>query len=147
MNLVLPIKEISISNIFFNESVKNTVVDDSNFIRIIYSNQDFVLNSLYIKIDIYSNKKSNNPSIRNTELYIINLVNLIDKLEQDILNKYSINKQQNNKLKEQLQYYIQKLNSNCSENMISYLLKISGIWETNNIIGLTYKFIYNNSGE
>ena len=147
MNLVLPIKEISISNIFFNESVKNTVVDDSNFIRIIYSNQDFVLNSLYIKIDIYSNKKSNNPSIGNTELYIINLVNLIDKLEQDILNKYSINKQQNNKLKEQLQYYIQKLNSNCSENMISYLLKISGIWETNNIIGLTYKFIYNNSGE
>ena len=53
MNLVLPIKEISISNIFFNESVKNTVVDDSNFIRIIYSNQDVVLNSLYIKIDIY----------------------------------------------------------------------------------------------
>ena len=144
MNLVLPIKEISLANIFLNEPVKNTVVDDSNFIRIIYSNQDFVLNSFYIKVDIY-NKKSTNFNVGNIETYIINLIDLIDNLERDILNKYSTDKEQNNKLKEQLQYYIQKFNSNCSETMISYLLKISGIWETNNIIGLTYKFIYFNT--
>lgn len=145
MNIILPIKEISLDNIFFNESVKNTVVDNSNFIRIIYSNCDLILNSLYVKVDIYSNKKTNNSNIGNPEAYMINLINLIDNLERDILNKYSTNKPQNNKLKEQLQYYIQKFNFNCSDSAISYLLKISGIWETNNMIGLTYKYIYFNT--
>ena len=139
MNTILSLKEILLKNIFFIDFVKNTVMNDSSFIRIIYSNKDLILNGLYIKINLYNYIKTTQKDI---SLYISELIDNIDKLEKDILNKYNINKIQVNKLKDQLLYYIHKINTNTQETTVSYLLKISGIWETNNNIGLTYKFIY-----
>ena len=55
-----------------------------------------------------------------------------------------MNKLQNHKLKDQLNYHISKINNNTKNILYSYLLKISGIWETDTVIGLTYKFIYIN---
>ena len=49
MNLVLERENFVFNNIFFYESVKNTVMDDSSFIRIIYSNEDMILNGIYFK--------------------------------------------------------------------------------------------------
>ena len=46
MNLVLDSDKYSINNIYFNESVKNTIMNDSNFIRILYSNKEFILNGI-----------------------------------------------------------------------------------------------------
>jgi hypothetical protein len=140
MNLVLDIDKIYINNIFFNESVKNTVMDNSGFTRIMYSNEHFVLNGIHIKIELYKNmvtKQLHNvlsPSM---------IINYIDNIEKDILNKYNTEKLQSNKLKDQLIYNLQKIhNSNGNNTVFNYLLKISGIWETDNIIGLTYKFVY-----
>ncbi len=132
MNLVLKLNELSYSNIFFYESVKNTVMNDSSFIRIIYSNSDIILNGIYIKIDVY--KDNNN----------IELLDQVDNLEKTILNQYTIDKLQNHKLRDQLNYHISKINNNTKNILYSYLLKISGIWETDTVIGLTYKFIYIN---
>ncbi len=132
MNLVLKLNELSYSNIFFYESVKNTVMNDSSFIRIIYSNSDIILNGIYIKIDVY--KDNNN----------IELLDQVDNLEKTILNQYTIDKLQNHKLRDQLNYHISKINNNTKNIIYSYLLKISGIWETDTVIGLTYKFIYIN---
>jgi hypothetical protein len=127
MNLVLDINEIKYNNIFFYESVKNTVMNDSGFIRIIYSNSEIILNGIYIKIDV----KDEN----------IQLFDNIDILERTILNQYNSNKLQNNKLKDQLFYNINRINRINKDNEYIYLLKISGIWETEHMIGLTYKFI------
>ena len=127
MNLVLDINEIKYNNIFFYESVKNTVMNDSGFIRIIYSNSEIILNGIYIKIDV----KDEN----------IQLFDNIDILERTILNQYNSNKLQNNKLKDQLFYNINRINRINKDNKYIYLLKISGIWETEHMIGLTYKFI------
>lgn len=126
MNLVLDINQVTYNNIFFYESVKNTIMNDSEFIRIIYSNNDIILNGIYIKIDINKHENSN-------------IVNIIDQLEQSILKQYNPNKLQNNKLKDQLIYNINKISK---DNKCIYLLKISGIWETPYMIGLTYKFIF-----
>lgn len=126
MNLVLDINQVTYNNIFFYESVKNTIMNDSEFIRIIYSNNDIILNGIYIKIDINNHENSN-------------IVNIIDQLEQSILKQYNPNKLQNNKLKDQLIYNINKISK---DNECIYLLKISGIWETPYMIGLTYKFIF-----
>lgn len=126
MNLVLDINQVTYNNIFFYESVKNTIMNDSEFIRIIYSNNDIILNGIYIKIDINNHENSN-------------IVNIIDQLEQSILKQYNPNKLQNNKLKDQLIYNINKINK---DNECICLLKISGIWETPYMIGLTYKFIF-----
>mgnify|MGYP003324808936 CR=1 FL=1 len=126
MNLVLDINQVTYNNIFFYESVKNTIMNDSEFIRIIYSNNDIILNGIYIQIDINNDENSN-------------IVNIIDQLEQFILKQYNPNKLQNNKLKDQLIYNINKINK---DNECICLLKISGIWETPYMIGLTYKFIF-----
>ena len=49
MNLVLEQQTFEKNNIFFQDAVKNTVMNDSNFIRIIYSNKEIILNGIYIK--------------------------------------------------------------------------------------------------
>ena len=140
MNLVLELDDISTNNIFFYDSVKNTVMNDSSFIRVIYSNNDVILNGIYIKIDLYKDikiKNLNNISITS------DIISKVDKIENNILTQYNSLKTQNNKLRDQLIYHINKINNtNTNDNLQSYLLKISGIWETDTVIGLTYKFIY-----
>ena len=65
MNLVLDENNYNINNIFFYEPVKNTVMDDSKFIRIIYSDEHVILNGIYLKLDIDNSN---------------NIVKLLDKL-------------------------------------------------------------------
>ena len=137
MNLVINSQDISFKNIFFNDAIKNTVMNDSSFIRILYSNKDFVLNGIFIKIDI----------VKDTYLHTSNnikIITYIDKLEKYILNTYNPNKPHSYKVKDQIGYLIHKLNNmNNMNNMnkASYVLKISGIWETHSMIGLTNKFV------
>lgn len=125
MNLVLDKNNYNINNVYFYEPVKNTVMDDSKFIRIIYSDELVILNGLYLKLDM--NDK--------------NISKFLEIVEKNILNKYSINKNviyknKSIKIKEQLLFLLGKNNLDSK-----FLLKISGIWETNLTIGLTYKFI------
>ena len=49
MFIVLDINEFNLHNIFYHEKVKNTVMDNSNFLRILYSNELFTLNGIFIK--------------------------------------------------------------------------------------------------
>ena len=46
MNISIDIDKINFNNIFFLEPIKNTVIENSNFIRIIYSNEDIILYQL-----------------------------------------------------------------------------------------------------
>ena len=70
-------------------------------------------------------------------------IKFIENLEKNILNKYNSNKTHSNKIKEQFFYIINKINNNTNNySDVSYILKISGIWETQSLIGLTFKFIY-----
>ena len=139
MNLVLERENFVFNNIFFYESVKNTVMDDSSFIRIIYSNEDMILNGIYLKLNI--NRDTTKKMLKINE----NTINIkfIENLEKNILNKYNSNKTHSNKIKEQFFYIINKINNNTNNySDVSYILKISGIWETQSLIGLTFKFIY-----
>lgn len=123
MNLVLDNNNYNINNIYYYDAVKNTVMDDSKFIRIIYSDENIILNGIYLKLEI------NNNGIDNMT---------IQKIENDILHKYNSKKIISNKLYDQIQYCIKKYNNSI------IILKISGIWETDKMIGLTYKLIYDN---
>lgn len=122
MNLVLDQIKYSEDNVFFYEPVKNTVMDNSKFIRIIYSDEYIVLNGLYLKINL--NNYDNNLSLE-----------LFNNIEKNLLNKYCREKSKVIKISEQIKFFIKKQNN---ENII---LKISGIWETENSVGLTYKFM------
>ena len=123
MNLVLDNNNYNINNIYYYDAVKNTVMDDSKFVRIIYSDNNIILNGIYLKLEVEKIMEDNN---------------YIEKLESEILRKYNKKKLVSNKLNDQIQYYIKKYN-----NAI-LILKISGIWETDTMIGLTYKLIYDN---
>ena len=97
-----------------------------------------------LKIKSYEklyNKYKCNFDIKSNETLIKTLINI----EKQIINKYDSNKNKEYKMSKQLltgniKIFIEDtiiLNKN------DIILKISGIWETNNNIGLTYKFISN----
>ena len=130
MNLIINLENIYKDNIFFYEPVKNTILDSSYFIRIIYSNEDLILNGIYIYINLLENLEKNLKSI--------------EELEFNILNKYKSEKNCVKKVKDNFIYLNNK--NLTSENLNkSIILKISGIWETYNNIGLSFKFIHLNN--
>jgi hypothetical protein len=126
MNILLDINKFSLNNTFFNDAIKNTVINDSNFIRIIYSNKDFILNGLFFRINLSDCN--------------ITYLKQINNIEKCILNNYDNKNHHNYKIVDQINYIINKSNNSNYKNS-SYILKISGIWETNNMIGITYKLI------
>ena len=154
MNLVMNISQFDINNILFSESKKNIIMD-GNFTKIIYSDNIVSLNSIYLKfplvinsIDVIQNKiimKFNAYTGENIEH-----IQSIIQIEQQILDyykkMYNCNKISTTILKDQLYNGNIKLYKDPHENMDlilskKYILKISGIWETNNVIGITYKII------
>lgn len=139
MNLVLEPTLYDVNSIYFYEPVKNTVMDESSFIRILYSNDDLILNGIYIKIDVDKNiylKKLLKINSKNDDALLF-----VENMENNILQIYNSEKIHTKKIKEQLQYLINKIHSTATSDT-SYILKVSGIWETVDTIGLTFKFVY-----
>ena len=146
MNIVKRIDQYDNNNIFFCEPIKNNIMNDGNFIRIIYSTNNIVLNGIYLLIilnditcDRYYTKYRCNFNVT-THKSIIDSVKII---EENLLRKFEIN----NKIP-QFKIYEQLQNGNIkiftdigNKSTASFILKISGIWETQFNYGLTYKFI------
>ena len=145
MNLVKNIEQYEENNIFFCEPIKNNIMNDGRFIRILYSNNILVLNGIYIYIsfnDIVIEKHYNKyKCIFNTTLYK-KLISGIKTIEENILTKINIqNKIPQFKIYEQMNNGAIKIfcDSLPKQNS-SFILKISGVWETPEQYGLTYKF-------
>ena len=146
MNIVKKIEQYDNNNIFFCEPTKNNVMNEGNFIRILYSTHNVVLNGIYLIItfnDISCEKyytKYRCCFNVNTHIDIINNLKII---EENILKKYeNINKLPQYKIYEQLRNGNLKIFTDIGNKTIcSFILKISGIWETEDKYGLTYKFI------
>lgn len=145
MNIVKNIEQYEDNNIFFCEPIKNNIMNDGNFIRILYSNHNLVLNGIYIYIllnDISIEKHYNKfKCIFNINLYK-KLITDIKSIEENILKKINIsNKSPQFKIYEQMNNGIIKIFSDSLPKTNSaFILKISGIWETAEQYGLTYKF-------
>jgi hypothetical protein len=146
MNIALNKGDFDINNVYFSEPIKNSIIENSNFIRIMYSNSLMTLNGIYIKIDFENINKINDFSkqkiIFNTHDNNNNkLINYIKTIEHNILEKFNITgKKKNYKLNEQLisGYIKHTTDIKCTN---SFILKISGIWESEKDYGLTFKFV------
>ena len=156
MNISETIKTFNINNIFYLDPIKNTVIENSNFIRILYSNELFSLNGIYIIFNfkniqkiIQNNKIKTTFDLNNS--YNLQNINFIKKLEDDLLNNNTIkNKKPYFKLKDQIiqgnlkntnNNYIENKNLHYKNNEEDFILKISGIWESEMEYGLTYKIL------
>ncbi len=146
MNIVKKIDQYDEKYVFFCEPIKNNVMNDGNFIRILYSNNNFTLNGIYLLITLnditcdkyYTKYKCNFNPATHKEL-ILKLKNI----EENLINKYNFeDKIAQYKIYEQLfNGNIKVSNDIGSKSQCNLILKISGIWETQDKYGLTFKFM------
>ena len=145
MNIIITIDQYNEKYVYFCEPIKNNIMNDSNFIRIIYSTSLFVLNGIYISVNIghisiekYYNKfKCTFDSIQHRDI-----IEKLRLMEECLLKKVNITgKNPQHKIFEQLKNGNIKVFSDSPEKINNvFLLKIAGIWETEHDYGLTYKF-------
>lgn len=152
MNIIIEKDDFNKDCIFFQNSVKNIIMQDSNFTRIIYSNSLFCLNSIIfvIKINILHIEKYFNKYKYNFDCKNENTKREIEKIsiiEKNILDRISFpGKIPNYKINQQLSYgnikfYTDELQN--EEEKYIYI-KLSGIWESENEYGISFKFFNSN---
>jgi hypothetical protein len=146
MYVVLDVADFNINNIFFQEKVKNTVMDNSNFLRVNYSNELFILNGIFIKFNLklYAIEKSFNKFKCLFDGKLQNeVISQFSMIEKHMMDKYnSIVKTPVYRISEQLNNgFLKIFNEAECRDTNEFILKIYGIWETDCEYGLTYKFI------
>jgi hypothetical protein len=153
MNIVKKIEQYNENYLYFCDPIKNNIMNDGKFIRILYSSQYFILNGIYlyiplheINIEKYYNKYKCNFNVFEHRDMIEN----IRAIEENILKRVNIkNKMPMNKIYEQLKNGNIKIFTNelsFKSNNNAFILKISGVWETDLQYGVTYKFSKINNG-
>lgn len=155
MTLVLNSGNINIENIHFLEPKKNIIID-GNFTKILYADDDVSINGIYILCPLVFNKddKSTKSTLSFQPNHPVNIefIKKMRELENQILQYYntlSINEKKiNATLYNQLtggkiKIYSNYLDIDFSHSVI--ILKISGVWETNYEVGITYKLLHSNN--
>jgi hypothetical protein len=167
MNLVCNISDFDIEKMFFLDIKKNIIIDGT-FTKIIYSTSNVIFNGIYLLFPIIGqscelNKKNTNVSDTSFggKYYIstfsilnknnINIIKELNRIEHSIIeyakDYFNINKINVYSLRNQLKHgNIKIYNSHYDEPDIhptreSCIIKISGIWENDQNIGITYKFL------
>ena len=174
MNIAIPTVQFNIHNIFFQEAIKNTIMPDSNFFRIIYSDALMMLNGICLEFTLpimYIDKSFNKFKCNFDKQLNHTLIQTICKAEYDILTKCSeknINKIPIYRISEQLRNGVIKvmnlspttnsttinsttinsttINSTTNNVNKKFIIKISGIWSNDFEYGLTYKFSHCGNG-
>lgn len=146
MNIVKYINQYDDKYVYLCEPIKNNIINDGNFVRIIYSTGNVILNGIYllIKLNEVTCDKYFNKYKYNFNIYThIDIINKIQKIEQQILHKYGMsNKTIQFKLYEQIKSgNIKIFDEVLDKSNVTLILKISGIWESQHAYGLTFKFL------
>jgi hypothetical protein len=146
MNIVKTLDQYDENCVYFCEPIKNNVMNEGNFIRILYSTSTFVLNGIYlllnfndISVEKYYNKYKCSFNVNMHK----EIIESVKTLEENLLKKITIKyKFPQSKIYEQLKNGNIKIfsDANFKQQSNTFLLKISGAWETDTHYGLTYKF-------
>lgn len=141
-NIIMTIPQYDGNCIFFCEPIKNNIMQDGEFIRLIYSNKNISLNGVCLKMPFQIQSVS---KYYNKCKYVIEMTSEIDKIksiEMDILQKMNtLGKRPQYNIYEHLLCGYVKTMGDCNTDSSMLVLKISGIWETDMECGITYKFI------
>lgn len=147
MNIAIPINNFENNNYLFLDPIENTIIKNSIFHRIILSNNLICMNNINIfitlnniSIEKYYNKYKCHIDDKNS------IYHKILEIENQILDSIFIeDKNIKFNIKEQLisgsiRIFSDKILENKEYNNFNIVLKISGIWETDNEYGVTFKF-------
>lgn len=170
MNIAINLINFNCQNLFFLEKKKNNIIDGC-FSKIIYSSDCFAMNGLFFVIPITGKSSYNDNYAFNDlqdgygyneyadnknivyfythDLKNLQLITLLSKIENTIINTYKemngIKKTNSLVLTNQLYKGFIKIYGEKKHwkpaNEKKYMLKISGVWENTNEVGVTYKFI------
>ena len=149
MNLAYNLDQVNLQNVFFLESKKNIVME-GKFTKIVYSDDLISTNGISIVVPLRNDRTMNKNQLKfqtndTTNVHIMS--GLID-VEQQIIDYYK-NLTQSNKtpmliLRDHIKNGCLKIyrghNAEAKAPAV-YIVKISGIWEDQYRIGLTYKFL------
>ena len=151
------IENVNYNNINIHDPIKNSVLQYNYFYKLLYSTDIVVLSSVFIifelnNIVMENDKVTFNKNSNNTEVF-----NKLIALEEYILNLINESKTKLYKFKDlyEHQYFkfsvsddIERFNDynnvkllDMKNNNKKFILKISGIWESKDNIGLTFKII------
>lgn len=147
MNVILTYSQFQKNHIYFYEPIENTIMENSQFIKLIYSTEDLILNGIYILMNInisskesYFKKMKYNFDLNNNR----DLLNHIFRIEKEILNNYNHSKKiQKLNIYESLNTGSLKIypSSDSNKPPNNFILKISGVWENEKEYGLTFKIL------
>lgn len=135
------------NKIYFNNPIRNTVLDeDSLFVKILFSDENIVLNGIYLYLNLNTTEYINNNNNTNKKIFNFSIeknkkvLEEMFLIEEKILSYYSNNSKQVYCLKDMLSKGYLKIYSENSQSKNIYV-KISGLWKktSSNEIGLTYK--------
>jgi hypothetical protein len=135
----------------FADAKSNNLLD-GEFTKILYSNENITLNGLYIDFPIIIRNHSNPDKDVSRLMYFsldhphnINMMQRLAILEKSLLDLYCEDRQIQKKLqcslKQQLFTGSVRIYRETAKYDNKYIIKISGIWETQYKIGITYKVI------
>lgn len=142
--------QIYLGNVLFSDTKRNIIMD-GYFTKLLYSNEWFLMNGIYIsfQLDHFSIEWLMNKYIM--RFYTNNEKNTaiiyeISKFEYRLLEYYKQMRQCNKKnsciLAKQMQNgYIKVYKDIAKMSPSRFYLKISGIWETADELGITYKIV------
>jgi len=158
MYISIGLNEFDPHHIIISEKTKNNIMIGSDFHRLIYSDNNLSANGLFIhfnlkniNIEKYFNKVKCIFESSSSNKMVISSIKSIEKM---ILNKFKNiqNKNISCRIQEQLLNGYMKLYGNDNikygrHHSIDFLLKISGIWVSNqtNDFGLTFRFFIINN--
>ena len=146
MYIVINAADFNVNHVFFQSKVKNTIMDNSDFIRMMYSPPLCSLNGvfIYFRLNIINIDKSfNKYKCKIDDTCEKESILSICEIERNIMNRANIiNKTPIYRIADQLNNgFLKIFNDNATKENNEFILKIYGIWENMHDYGLTYKFI------
>ena len=150
MYISLNTNQYDINNVIISEKTKNNIMTNGDFYRLYYSTEDIILNGLHISFELknisiekYFNKIK---CIFESNEYNNDTVYLLKNIEKKLLERYrGINRDCVYRIGEQLENKFIKIFDDNYINIkkyrsIKFVLKVSGIWSSQNEYGLTFRF-------
>lgn len=154
MNFIVPFHHFNTENVQFLKIKKNIVMENSFFIKIIYSDENIVLNGIYLDVPL----TTATAGVQNNSFFFFDcdetenrkIIAKLVEMENDILQYYQFitpvdhEKHPVYLLKTQLERGSLKwgFSKKPFPKKIRHIcLKISGIWENEREYGINYKFL------